>query len=79
MRLMPSFEGLESPNQRLIDLIQLQEMLLMEVRADDHWDIAIRRLGSRFKYLETRDLESATKENLGIYYLHLIDKETRVC
>jgi len=77
MGRMPSFEDLESPNQRLIDLIQAQEILLMMIRRDDHWDIERRRMGSRKKYLKTSDLCSATKENLQIYYLHLIDKEIR--
>ncbi len=75
MGRMPSFEGLEVPHQRLIDLIQSQEKRLMWVRRDDHWDVWKRRMGSRKKYLFTSNLESADLENLKIYYLHLIDKE----
>lgn len=75
MGKMPSFAGLESKNQRLIELIQSQEKRLMWVRRDDHWDVWQRRKGSREKYLFTADLESADLDNLKIYYLHLIDKE----
>lgn len=77
MGVMPSFVGLyeESENQRLIDLIQAQEILLMDIRRDDHWDVERRRFGSRRKHMGTIDLTAADRRTLGLYYLHLIDKE----
>jgi len=80
MARMPSFAGLDlsSPNQRLIDLVQAQEILLMIVRRDDHWDVEARRFGSRRKHMGTVDLMKVDRQTLGLYYLHLLDKEMEV-
>ncbi len=77
MGVMPSFVGLyeESENQRLIDLIQSQEILLMDIRRDDHWDVENRRFASRRKHMGTIDFMVVDRRTLGLYYLHLIDKE----
>ena len=80
MAMMPDFghTRLVAESELLVDMIQSQEIRLMVVRSDDHWDVEQRRFGPRRKYLGTCDLVQATKTNLKIYYLHLIDKELEV-
>jgi hypothetical protein len=65
-------------SDRLVDLVQAQEIRLMSVRLDDHWNVERRRFGSRRKYLGTSDLVQASKHDLKVYYLHLISKELEV-
>ena len=77
MGKMPLFSGyrIRSESDLLVDMIQKQEMKLARVRRDDHWDVTVRRMGSRRKYLGTWDLIQADKEKLKVYFLHLIEKE----
>lgn len=65
-------------SDRLVDMVQAQEIRLMVVRVDDHWDVERRRLCSRRRYLGSTDLVQASKHDLKVYYLHLISKELEV-
>jgi hypothetical protein len=77
---MVSFRGLrlKPASDKLVDMIQAQEIWLMTVRADDDWNVERRRFASRRKYLGTADLVQASKRNLKIYLLHLYEKELEV-
>lgn len=75
MAKMPLFNILRPQGDLLLDMIQAQELKLSRVRRDDHWDVFYRRMGSRRRHLLTEDLESADREKLKLYFIHLIEKE----
>ena len=77
MTRMPVFSD-RSESPTIIKMIQAQEMLLMEIRRDDHWDVEYRRFNSRKKHLGTYLLAQATDDDLKRYYLHLVEKQLEV-